>query len=328
VGGRQIVELLSRWFDSILCDEQLSAGVRAVMARLQHHLAEQLQAQREAARSAIDALALTDRRELLRMELSAQFSEQFRSTRAAPSVLAFMTEDWPRVVTESILCHGVDSEHTARYLQAANDLGASLNLQVNPQNRLQLFSLLPGLLKCLRAGMTSIALPEVEQQAVLDDLMAAPTDLLRFAARPRGPTSAAQGKAATAGEAPEPAGQRSIATFSESLIDVNSMDTVPADLLAIGDSAHTMPAELTATIISAAPCQWFLRGRWPLVQRLWRSASARMRLFAGETAGCPHSITADALQRLGCAGLIKSLPDSGLLQRAVDRVGRKLTDAQ
>ena len=102
------------------------------------------------------------------------------------------------------------------------------------------------------------------------------------------------------------------------------MDTVPADLLSIADSADTMPAELTETIITAAPCQWFLRGRWQAVQLLWRSESARLFLFAGETAGCPHPITGDALMHLGREGLIKPLPDTSLLQRAVDRVGRKL----
>jgi len=398
---RQIVELLSRLFDSMLCDEQLSAAARAVMARLQvsalrvaltdpemlhndnhavwrlmnrlaqaaqlwpqdadpraesllafsdslvtdiaaaeqptaelyvsglarleEHLAAQLQAQREAAQRVIDALALTDRRESLQMELSTQFSELFRSTRAAPRVLVFMTEEWPRVVTESIVRFGVDSEHTAAYLQTADDLRVSLNLRVNPQNRLQLFSLLPSLLKRLRAGMALVALPEVEQQAVLDDLMTAHTGLLGFAARSRAPAtdvvpSTPYDISGGLGPTPE-------AAYRESLIDVNSMDTVPADMLAITDSAHTMPAELTETIITAAPCQWFLRGHWQAVQLLWRSESARLFLFAGEPAGCTPPLTAEALRRLGREGLIKPLPDMSLLQRAVDRVARKLTDS-
>ena len=398
---RQTVELLSRLFDSMLCDEQLSGAVRAVMARLQvsalrvaltdpemlnndshavwrlmnriaqaaqlwpqdadpraesllafsdslvtdiaaaeqptaelyvrglarleEHLAAQLQAQREAAQRVIDALALTDRREVLQIELSTQFSELFRSTRAAPRVLVFMTEEWPRVVTESILRFGVDSEQAAAYLQTADDLCVSLNLRVNPQNRLQLFSLLPSLLKRLRAGMALIALPEAEQQAVLDDLMATHTGLLGFATRSRAPAVDVLPSTPydiTGGLGPTPE-----AAYRESLIDVNSMDTVPADMLAIADSTHTMPAELTETIITAAPCQWFLRGHWQAVQLLWRSESARLFLFAGETAGSPHSITGDALRRLGREGLIKSLPDTGLLQRAVDRVGRKLADS-
>ena len=401
---RQIVELLSRLFDSVLCDEQLPAAVRAVMARLQvpalrvaladpdmlandnhpvwrlmnrlaqaaqlwpleadpraagllafsdslvseiaateqptaaiyerglarleEHLAVQLQAQREAAQGVIDALALTDRREVLQMELSAQFSDQFRSIRVAPRVLVFMTEDWPRVVTESILRFGVDSEHTAAYLQTADDLGVSLNLRINPQNRLQLFSLLPGLLKRLRAGMDLIGLPEVEQQVVLDDLMAAHTGLLGFASRSRAPAPPADVSPSSPGEAISTPGQMPDAALPEPLIDVSSMDTVPADLLSVTDSAHTMPAELTETIITAAPCQWFLRGHWQAVQLLWRSESARLFLFAGETAGCPHSITGDALGRLGREGLIKPLPDTSLLQRAVDRVGRTLADLQ
>jgi hypothetical protein len=235
-----------------------------------------------------------------------------------------MTEEWPRVVTESILRFGVDSEQAAAYLQTADELCVSLNLRVDPQNRLQLFSLLPSLLKRLRAGMALIALPEVEQQAVLDDLMTAHTGLLGFATRSRAPTAdvlPATPHKITGGLGPAPE-----AAFQESLIDVTSMDTVPADMLAIKDTTHTMPAELTETIITAAPCQWFLRGHWQSVQLLWRSESARLLLFAGETAGCPRSITGDALRRLGSEGLIKSLPDTGLLQRAVDRVTRKLAN--
>jgi hypothetical protein len=400
---RQIVELLSRLFEAILCDEQLSSGVRAVMARLQvsalrvaltdpemldndrhpvwrlmnriaqaaqlwpedadpraasllafneslaadiaaterptaelylralaqleEHLDAQLQAQRKAAQSVIDALALGDRREMLRVELSAQFSEQFRSSRASPGVLAFMTEAWPRVVTESILRFGADSEHTAAYLQAADDLDVSLNLQINPKNRLQLFSLLPRLLKRLRAGMALIALPLAEQQAMLDDLMVAHTSLLGFATTARGLPGEADFKSSSPIGASGVSEQLPPAEFGESLIDVHSMDTVPAELLSTVEGAQTMPAELTETVIMAAPCEWFLRGRWQRVQLLWRSESARTFLFAGEAAGCLHSITGDALQRLGREGLIKPLSETGLLQRAVDRVGRKLTDA-
>ncbi len=400
---RQIVDLLSRIFDSVLSDEQLSAPVRAVLARLQvsalrvaltdpemlnndnhpvwllmnriaqaaqvwpleadpraaslltfsdslaaeiaateqptgglyriglarleEHLAAQLQAQREAAQGVIEGLALSDRREVLRMELSAQFSEQFRSTRAAPRVLVFMTEEWPRVVAESILRFGVDSEHTLAYMQTADDLHVSLNLKVNAQNRLQLFSLLPGLLKRLRAGMALIAFPEDEQQAVLDDLMATHTGLLGFAARYRPPAATTDDTTPTTSDDDSRTHRQPTDDgFPDSLIDVKWMDTVPAELLPTGDSAHTMPAELAEAIIAAAPCQWFLRGRWQTVQLLWRSESGQFLLFAGETPGCPHSITGDALGRLGREGLLKSLPSAGLLQRAVERVGRHLGD--
>jgi BarA-like signal transduction histidine kinase len=108
------------------------------------------------------------------------------------------------------------------------------------------------------------------------------------------------------------------------MIEVASMDTVPAELLSTDEGLQAMADSLTEHIVLAQPCQWLIGGRWQQVQLLWRSESARFFLFAGETAGCPHSITGVALERLGREGLIKPLTDSQLLQRAMDRVAEQL----
>ena len=71
-------------------------------------------------------------------------------------------------------------------------------------------------------------------------------------------------------------------------------------------------------------CRWFLSGRWRTVQLLWRSDSLSYFVFASETAGHTHSITRQALARLVSEGLVKSVSDAPLLQRAVHRVMRDL----
>lgn len=387
---RQIVELLSRLFEAVLSDDQLSAATRAVLARLQvsalrvalgdatmlesdqhpvwqlmnriaaaaglwprsddprtaqllefseslatqiaatsqpstelysrgleqleEHLAHQQQAQRDESLALIESLVLADRRETLQDELSDQFAESFSSITTAPRVVQFMTREWPRVVAESLLRFGADNEHSAALLKVVDDLPASL--RVDPSQRQQLFSLLPPLLKRLREGMSLIALPEARQKALLDDLMDAHHQLLGFSKRAddllRSDTPTVD-KPVWADTQP-----------AEAMIEVASMDTVPAELLSTDEGPQTMPDSLTEHIVLAQPCLWLIGGRWQQVQLLWRSESARFFLFAGETAGCPHSITGVALERLGREGLIKPLADSQLLQRAMDRVAEQL----
>lgn len=396
---RQIVELLSRLFEAVLCDEQLSLGARAVLARLQvsalrvalsdatmlesdqhpvwqlmnriaaatrlwphpddprtaqllefsdwlttqiaatsqpstdlylrgleqlgEHLAQQQQAQREEARSLIESLSLADRRDTLQYELSDQFAEQFSSIKTAPRVVRFMTQEWPRVVTESFLRFGAQDEQSTALLKVADDLRASL--LVDPNNRQQLFGLLPPLLKRLRAGMALIAWPEDRQKALLDDLMDAHNQLLGFSKR----SGELRLTDAPTEQKPVWADTQSLEDASvEPMIEVASMDTVPAELLATDDGAQTMSDSLTEKIILSQPCQWLIGGRWQQVQLLWRSETARFFLFAGETAGCPHSITGVALERLGREGLIKPLNEPQLLQRAIDRVVEQLGQPQ
>ena len=392
---RQIVELLSRLFEAVLCDDQLSAATRAVLARLQvsalrvalgdatmlesdqhpvwqlmnriaaaaglwpqagdpraarlfefseslatqiaatsqpstelysrgleqleEHLAQQQQVQREEALTLIESLTLADRRETLQDELSEQFAEPLSSITTAPRVVAFMKREWPQVVAESLLRFGADNEHSTPLLKVVDDLRASL--LVDPSQRQQLFSLLPPLLKRLREGMALIALPETRQKVLLDDLMDAHNRLLGFSKRAddiQPADTPAFDDAVWADTQPVEE------TPVEAMIEVASMDTVPAELLAADEGPHTMPDSLTEHIVLAQPCQWLIGGRWQQVQLLWRSESARFFLFAGETAGCPHSITGVALERLGREGLIKPLAEPQLLQRAMDRVAEQL----
>jgi len=292
------------------------------LERLGSHLEDQLHLQRKAARAAIDALMLTDRRETLRTELSQQFSEQFRSSRASPEVLAFMEHTWVQVVSESVLRHGGEDDHTAAYLQMADDLRWTLSGRIETHDRQRLFAMLPRLLKCMREGMTLIGLPEPEQSAAVDALMACHTELLGFGSRTH--TESRLASEAQLGSVEPLTAPSAAADRVDALIDLGSMETVPAELLSRPEGAQTQSAALAENIVLAQPCEWFMQGRWQRVQLLWRSESARFFLFSGETAGCPHPITGSALERLGEAGLIKPVSEPSLLQRAIESVGKQL----
>ena len=294
--------------------------------RLEAHLTEELQRQQVQAQPTIDALQVTERRDGLQRELSHQLAEQIRSVHTTPRISSFLVQSWARVVTESVLRYGDDDERTTGYLKAVDDLLWSLRLPDHPQSRQRLLSLLPNLLKRLRSGMTLISIPEAEQQSVLDDLMAIHTEALRPGARTgaREPTPQEIMQRLRDEVPVEPLSERHKG-FADSLIDVFSMDTVPADLMSEGGATGGPKSKSPVdTMVIGSSCRWFLSGRWRRVQLLWRSDSQRFFLFAGETPARTHSITRQALERLSSEGLIKPLSDTELIQRAIERVSSQL----
>ena len=113
--------------------------------------------------------------------------------------------------------------------------------------------------------------------------------------------------------------------FRDSLIDLESMDTVPVDAMQAILSADDEPAVRVDKMTAGARYQVFLQGRWSRVQLLWRSPRAQYFLFAGAAADLTHSVTRRALERLTEENLVRPLEDVSLIQRAVDRLTRHLS---
>ena len=273
----------------------------------------------------IAALIATERRDALERTLSQQLAEQARQVRTTPRLREFLIRDWARVLTESMLRYGDNDERTVSAVKTADDLLWSLHIPDHPQSRQRLLGLLPDLLKRLRAGMALVGLPETQQQAVLDELMVVHTESLR-------PGERASTREATPqeifqrlrDEAPSSSPPPSAQGFVDSLIEVFSMDTVPAELMSDGNPPAAGPDRPIDAMAPGSSCRWFLSGRWRAVQLLWRSDSLNYFVFAGETAGRTHSITRQALARLVTEGLVKPVSDTQLIQRVVHRVMRDL----
>jgi hypothetical protein len=242
----------------------------------------------------------------------------------------FVTTTWARVLAEAVLRFGDQSEQTASYLKAVDELLWSLKLPSHPQSRQRLVALLPGLLQRLRNGMSLIEVPASEQQSLLDELMKVHADALR-------PGSRAATPAAEEDLSPEEIVRRmreEVAVepepmdgsgFSDSLIDLASMETVPAELMgaevaAPGDDPQDWVRHMTV----GERYRIFLHGGWTQVQLLWRSEQNHFFLFAGETPQHTHSITLRALERLRAAELLGPLYAHSLIQRAVDGMLRNL----
>lgn len=294
-------------------------------AQLEEQLGRELKEQQDGAGKSIATLTALEQRVLLEQTISQQLTEQAQRVHTTPRLREFLTRDWARVIVESTQRYGSDDERTASALKTVDDLLWSLNVPDHPQSRQRLLGLLPDLLKRVRAGMTLAALPEAQQQTVLDELMVVHTASLRPGERPHMREATPQEIFQRLRDEQAPAATSSTAgAFADSLIEIASMDTVPAELIdEVDPSGHSAERQLDA-MTPGATCRWFLSGKWRCVQLLWRSDSLNYLVFAGETAGRTHSITRQALLRLMGKSLVKPLSETQLIQRAVHRVMRDL----
>ena len=289
-------------------------------------LAEQLQNQLRARGEAVAALQRAERQEVLQQHLGQRLTDQMVPVRTTPAIRRFVTGTWAQVIAGGMLLHGEQSDATMSNLKTVDDLLWSLKIPDHPQSRQRLLTMLPGLLQRIRAGMESIALAAAEQQIVLDELMAIHTEALRPGGR---------AGSASAALTPEEIVQRMrdevvlettpARLFADSVIDLSSMETVPAEHLPSGgDTGEDDPARRVETLRVGDRQRLFLHGRWSRVQLLWRSDRSLFFLFAGESPSRTHSITRRALERLAAAGLVQPLVVKPLIQRSVDRMMREL----
>jgi len=171
--------------------------------------------------------------------------------------------------------------------------------------------------------MALVELPEPQQQAFIEALMPLHAEALRPGSRPAEPTLTPEQIVQRLREevvhddaAPRP--------FSDSVIDLASMQTVPADFLATDIGTPQDAAQHVDALRPGERRRLFIGARWSCVQLLWRSERGLYLLFAGEQPGRTHSITRRALERLDAAGLLRPLEDKALVQRAVDTLADEL----
>ncbi len=299
-----------------------AAPFRRALTRIDGFLAEQLQWQLREAAGSVAGLQRAERRDTLEVLLSQRLADQMAGVRAPAPIRRFITTAWAKVLAESMVRFGEQTEPTPGYLKTVDDLLWSLQPPDHPQSRQRLVSLLPDLLRRIRNGMALIQMPQDEQQAVLDALMPIHAEGLRpgprAAAAPLTPEQIVQRmREEVVPETPAPR------PFSDSVIDLASMETVPADFLATDLGTPEEAARHVDTLQAGERLRLFLRGRWTRVQLLWRSSKGQYLLLAGEQPGQTHSITRRALERLDAAGLVQPLEDRPLVQRAIDTLANE-----
>jgi hypothetical protein len=304
-----------------------TALFRRGLNRIDIFLSEQLQTQLRAAHLDIDALQLAERRDVLQHHLTQRITDQMVAVRTSPTIRRFITGAWARVIADDMLRHGEQSEATMSALKTVDDLLWSVKIPDHPQSRQRLIALLPGLLQRIRVGMEAIALPAAEQQAVLDELMTIHTEALRPGARGAGTAGALTPEEIVQRMREEVVPESGPArSFSDSVIDLSSMETVPVEHLPSGGGGvEDDPSKRIEALRVGDRQRIFLQGRWSRVQLLWRSDRSLFFLFAGESPSRTHSITRRALERLSSAGLVQPIELKPLVLRAVDRMMRDIS---
>lgn len=95
--------------------------------------------------------------ELARRQVEQALNERLLGRTLPEVVVRLLQEAWSKVLMLTCLKHGVDSPEWQAALQTMDDLVWSVEPHEDPEARLRLLELVPGLLKALREGMTSAA---------------------------------------------------------------------------------------------------------------------------------------------------------------------------
>lgn len=95
--------------------------------------------------------------ELARRQVEQALNERLLGKTLPEVVVRLLQEAWSKVLMLTCLKHGVESPEWQSALQTMDDLVWSVAPHEDPEARLQLLELVPGLLKALREGMASAA---------------------------------------------------------------------------------------------------------------------------------------------------------------------------
>jgi hypothetical protein len=299
------------------------------VGRLHDVLEKQLQAQLTAAAGQINTLHRVEHRDRLHRELSARLTEQLAMLRISATLRRFITGQWSLVMAETIVRYGQNSDRAVQAFSVIDDLVWSLQTRGHPGALKRLMDLLPSLVQRLRLGMVLVGLSEADQQLIMNELMELHTAAVRSSFKPGegrplpevAHILSAEEIVRKLKEEAEGGTPSSMSGFGQSLIDVQSMDTVPAELLDVSGTPAQAQRQLRPEHLAVGMrLRVFLAGRWSRVQMLWRSEAGQHFLFASESPGRTHSMTLRALDRLCEENLVLFLEDLPLVQRSLGRV--------
>ncbi len=233
----------------------------------------------------------------------------------------FLAQDWVNVLIESSWPGYTGPVSAQDYWETLKTLVETLKPRADSASRSALLAQVPAMIGRLRQGMVLVALPEAHQQEVMDALMAAHQRLLKAAkageeavGRSGAEMSAQDIVRQMREESESQWGAPGAAGAADSLMDVATLDTVPAGL----EPKEGASAEWTRKLSLGAWLRVFNRGDWAPMRLLWRSRSGQYLLFATPLVDHPLSMTQRALERLAQEQLAHPLETRSLFERAVD----------
>ena len=301
---------------------------RQGLARLEAQCAEELQIGQREARDAIEALQRTERRRQLQAQVRQRLREQFQRHPVGPATRHWLEGNFAQRIAEAMLVEGPDGPATAALTRTVDDLLWSLHPPPHPASRQRLVKMLPALIARLRTAMTEGGVPAAEEQSVLAEMEAAHSATL-WPAPGAGATEETPEEIVrrlreeVADEDGEPRRE-----FGDSVMDLSTLDTVPAELMpqfdgVAGPAQAARAQQSRATVAALAPgraARLLLQGHWHDTQLLWRTADGELLLFI-DRRGVTQALTRLALERLHGEGLARLDAPASRVRRAIDALG-------
>ena len=295
-----------------------------VLTRVERHLERQAQQRSTASAGALAALEREQQRPQWLAVVREQIEEQIAGAPLGPKLHDFLLEVWPEVIVRSMVADGQDAPQAAAQIDLVDRLLQSLHMPADEAARTKLRDSLPGLINDLEAGCDSIKVFESRRKEPLQELMRLHARLLSGQAVPPRPVPA-----------PSPHEQvkkllierESVAPehWAHASVDRGQLPTVPVQLYE-STFAETAVKSWFDGLTVGSWFHLFVKGEWLTAQVAWVSESDQFFLFIGQNADERVSLTRGAIEQLLANGLITSLSENGVVQRALDTLMSTLLD--
>lgn len=296
------------------------------LTEVESHIRAQAEARGQRSAVALERLDREQRRQEWQRMLRDQLQHQLDDAQAGKLMRRFLLGPWVEVIAQAMVQHGRDAAEPQVYIELVDALLHSVSPQPDDAARLRLRGQLPDLIRALERGMDAIALPPMQRQAFLDELMRQHGRVLRGlpAVQENAPAAPAPRRPA---QTPEELLQVLLderesqlpSRWAHERVDRGQLPTVPVALYSEEHSPHAHAAlqDWIAGVHIGGWYHFFHRSEWITAQVAWISDSRQMFLFIGQVAEDRHSVTRGALEQLVANGLITQLEDQPLLQRAI-----------
>ncbi|WP_377157506.1 DUF1631 family protein [Roseateles sp. UC29_93] len=324
---KAFLQFLERVIQPLLDSAHPSAlQFQQALTEVDTHIRAQAEARGQRSAVALERLDREQRRQEWQRMLRDQLQHQLDDAQAGKLMRRFLLGPWVEVIAQAMVQHGRDASEPQTYIELVDALLHSVSPQPDEAARTRLRVQLPDLVRALDRGMDAIALPQMQRQTFLDELMRQHGRVLRGLP--------AVEEAAPAAPSPRRPAQTSEELLQQLLderesqlpsrwayerVDRGQLPTVPVALYSEEHSPHAHAAlqDWIAGVHIGGWYHFFHQSEWITAQIAWISDSRQMFLFVGQASEERHSVTRGALEQLVANGLITQLEDEPLLQRAI-----------
>ena len=327
---KAFLQFLERVIQPLLDSAHPSAlQFQQALTEVDSHIRAQAEARGQRSAVALERLDREQRRQEWQRMLRDQLEHQLDDAQAGKLMRRFLLGPWVEVIAHAMVQHGRDAVEAQTSIELVDALLHSVSPQPDEAARQRLRSQLPDLVRALERGMDSIALPPMQRQTFLDELMRQHGRVLRGlpALEEAAPAAPAAPSPRRPARTPEELLQQLLDERESQLpsrwayerVDRGQLPTVPVALYSEEHSPHAQAAlqDWIAGVHIGGWYHLFHRSEWITAQIAWISDSRQMFLFIGQAPEERHSVTRGALEQLVAAGLITQLEDAPLLQRAI-----------